>query len=423
MKAKAIYDVVLISAFGRLDPLAIELVQRGMSVSLLDVTKGFRGLSWRDLNGPFPVVNPSPALPSHMDWLAARSSTDLDRGFALWLRTGPLELRGPLGTFYGENNLEVSLLKDYLAGVLQSGKPQSVFNRDYRDLSFKENWLIHLSHALTQRRMSLHSRSASSGHPFPLHQSVQLLRLDDKSIHDLRSAAINAGVDHFESAELSGLHMNLKALDQVEGEKGLKLRGHFFVWGLQQEETYFLNRGLFKDLFKVEQPIFSDWVWRRLELNSKDEHLKAFPDSFLMIQNPEWSWTNENFVLFKKEEEGQWDLWIRAPRVGFDEAGVIQKIDQELQRRVGGFKGGVSAPATPGVFSYGIYEETKLDRLPKTQPKNVLFEGQETSSRLDLASRFEAQVELLSQIESLKQKLDKQMMKKGGVIDQQIHSP
>lgn len=423
MKTKAVYDVVLVSAFGRLDPLAIELVQRGMSVGLVDLTKAFRHLSWRDLNGPFPMVNPSPALPSHLDWLGARSSTELDRGFAMWLRSGPLELRGSLGTFYAEKHLEVALLKDYLARVLQTPKSQTVFNKFYRDLPFKENWLIHLSHALTQRKMTLHCRSANEGQPFPLHQSVQILRLDDRAINDLKSAAINAGVDDFESSALHDVFLDHKQLDQVEIEKGTKLRGHFFVWGLQQEESHYLSPKVFETLFNTQKPVLSDWVWRRLALESNEEIFKAFPESFLMIQNPEWSWSNENFVLFKKDQDGHWDLWMRTPRVGFDGQVVAQKVEDELRLRVGDFKGQVIAPSAPDVFSYSLYETISPSQLPKIRMKNVLFEGSEDRWRLDLAARFENQVGLLAQLETLKQKLDKQMLKRGGVIDQQIHSP
>ncbi|HAG90341.1 MAG TPA: hypothetical protein DCL41_00630, partial [Bdellovibrionales bacterium] len=118
-----------------------------------------------------------------------------------------------------------------------------------------------------------------------------------------------------------------------------------------------------------------------------------------------------------------WDLWMRTPRVGFDGEVVAQKVEDELKLRVGEFKGQVIAPPAPDVFSYSLYETISPSQLPKIRMKNVLFEGSEDRWRLDLAARFENQVGLLSQLETLKQKLDKQMLKRGGVIDQQIHSP
>lgn len=419
---KPLYDVVLVSAFGRLEPLAIELVQRGMDVALLDVTKAFSSLDWRDINGPFPMVTPSPAFPSHMDWLVARSSTELDRGFSLWLRGGPLELRGPMGTFYSDKNLEVGLLRDYLAKRLQS-KSNSIFSKMYRDLEFKENWLIHLSHALTQNQMTLHCRSALQGQAFPLNQSVQLLRLTKESLGELRGAAINSGVDYFDQTELTGIQTNGRYLDEIQADHRLKLRAPFFVWGLNQEESYSLNPALFPQMFNQSKPVLSDWVWRRLELKTSEEIFQAMPDSFLMIQNPEWSWTNENFVLFKKDSDGEWDLWLRTPRDYFDGKVLSDKIKEELFLRLGDFKGEIAVPGMQRVFSFSIYEAVSVSSLPKLNLKNVLFEANESNKRLDLASRFEKQVGLLAELEAWKVKRDKQLQKKGGIIDQKVHSP
>lgn len=423
MRAKAIYDVVLVSAFGRLESLGIELAQRGMEVALLDLTKHFQSLDWRDINGPFPMVSPSPALPSHLDWLVARSSTELTRGFSLWLRNGPLELRGPLGTFYSDKNIEVGLLKDYLARRLQSPKPSGVFQKHYKDLSFQENWLIHLSHALTQNQMTLHCRSAFSGQAFPLNQSVQLLRLSKESLGDLRGAAINAGVDYFEQDEIQALETIGKRIEGFRLDESLALKAHFFVWGLNQEESYGFDSTLFAQMFNKSKPVLSDWVWRRLELETNQDLLQAMPESFLMIQNPDWSWTNENFVLFKKDSPGHWDLWIRTPRDHFDGTALGRKIEEELSSRLGEFKGAIAVPPSSDLFSFSIYENQSLSSLPRLIHKNILFEGDETGRRLDLASRFEKQVNLLSELEVWKQKLEKQMQKTGGVIDSTIHSP
>jgi hypothetical protein len=422
MKAKAIYDVVLVSAFGRLDPLATELAQRGMEVGLLDLTSGFSNLEWRDINGPFPMVTPSPALPSHLDWLVARGSSELDRGFALWMRQGPLELRGSLGPFYSEKNVEVGLLKEYLAKRLQSSSPGRVFGKFYRDHSFQENWLIHLSHGLTQNQMTLHCQSAFGGSPFPLHQSAQLLKLNKESLEELRAAAVNAGVDHFDVKDIQDVVMQEKKLDAIQLES-VSLRAHFFVWGLNQEEFYFLNPEMFSKLFKTKEPVLSDWVWRRLELTTAQELFKAMPDSFLMLQNPEWAWTEENFVLFKRESEKEWDLWLRTPRRQFDGPDLARKITEELTARLGVFEGEVRPLKNPEVFSFSVYENQKVNALPEIRIKNVLFEGREWDQRLDLASRFEKQVALLSDLENRKQKLEKKLQKAGGVIDQTIHAP
>jgi hypothetical protein len=423
MRAKAMYDVLLVSAFGRLEPLAIELAQRGMDVALLDVTKAFSALDWRDINGPFPMVTPNPAFPSHMDWLVARSSTELDRGFSLWLRSGPLELRGPMGTFYSDKHLEVGLLKDYLARRLQTSKPNSVFSKTFKHLNFQENWLIHLSHALTQPQMSLHCSSAQNGEAFPLNQSVQLLRLDQEGLKDLKGASINAGVDYFDHKEIKSIQDDGRDLDSIETDGGLKLRSHFFVWGLSQEESYSLNQALFPEIFDHSSPVLSDWVWRRLELSTTQELFKAMPESFLMIQNPDWSWTNENFVLFKKDREGEWDLWLRTPRDHFDGKALSENIKQELSLRLGSFEGEIKVPHMQRVFSYPVYEDKNPSQLPMTKHKNLLFEAKESDRRLDLASRFEKQVALLAELEARKMKMEKQNQKRGGVIDQKIHSP
>ncbi len=422
MKLKAHYDVVLVSAFGRLEPLAIELSQRGMEVALLDVTKGFESLDFRDVSGPFPMVTPSPSLPAHTEWVTTQAAKELDRGLSVWLRSGPLELRGPLGTFYSDHFLPVGLLKDYLAKRLQGPKGLSGFGRAFRDLSFQENWLIHLSHGVTQVKMTMHCESAHlSPEPFPMNKSAHSIHITKESLNDLKGATINAGVDYVEEIPVD-MDLNGRLIDNFVIPSG-KIRAHFYVWGVPQEESFHFNSKLASRVFAKEKPKLSDWVWRRLVLKTSSELFERMPECFLMIQNPDWSWTNENFVIFRNEIQGEWDLWIRTPRSTEDVSMIAESIKGEIESRIGSDSFEISIPPSNGLFCFPVYEEVSLSSLPKPSHKNLIFEAQEGVGRLDWASRFESQPEVLSKLESWKIKLDKQMLKKGGVIDRSIHAP
>lgn len=413
MNLKPLYDVVLVSAFGRSELLALELAQRGFKVAVLDLTSSFlkRGVDLRDVEGPFPMVTPSPSFPSHMDWMVAHSSGELDRGFSIWLKSGPVELRGPLSNYYSERDAAVSVLKEYLAKKLQSVSSKTLFGKQYGTLPFEENWLIHLAHSLPYSEMLMHRQSGYFGDPFPLNQSSQLLRLNDTSLSDLKASAIHAGVDYLENTTMESLVLEGRELRAIQLEGQKLLRSLFFGWSLSQEETFFLSPSVFKSLYNQEEPTLSDWKWQRIALETNQEHFQAMPDSFLMIENPQWFWSGENFVLFKKVDASQWDLWTRVPRHYPSPDRVVAQIQKYLEQRMGHFEGRLAWADSSKVSFFPIYEKGKRKSVKLPRLKNLVYEGVDAFERLDLSHRFQKQVHSLFIFETFKQRQEKMALK------------
>ncbi|MEN0057436.1 MAG: hypothetical protein AAGB31_01270, partial [Bdellovibrio sp.] len=107
--------VILISAFGRGHWLAAALAQEGIKTTLVDVSSKLGVWPAEDIEGPFGFFRNERISESQLERLYADDPYDeVPNGFSLWLKKGPLEMKGPL-TKYKIDGLELSShVKEFL---------------------------------------------------------------------------------------------------------------------------------------------------------------------------------------------------------------------------------------------------------------------------------------------------------------------
>ena len=93
-------DIVIVSAFGRGHWVAAELVGHGVSVSIVDVSDQLGHWSPEDIEGPFGYFHAANFTLSQKARLDEEDYAELvDDGFVLWLKSGPIDMRGPHSTY------------------------------------------------------------------------------------------------------------------------------------------------------------------------------------------------------------------------------------------------------------------------------------------------------------------------------------
>src|SRR4051794_13320435 len=96
-------DVAIVSAFGRGNWLAAELADLGLKVSLVDVSEALGRWTPEDWEGPFGLLKAEFLKTSQLERLNEEDYFDsVDEGFVVWLKDGPLDLKGPLTAYQME---------------------------------------------------------------------------------------------------------------------------------------------------------------------------------------------------------------------------------------------------------------------------------------------------------------------------------
>ena len=98
---KSSYDVAVVSAFGRGHWLAAELADAGRSVALIDVSAKMGRWAPEDWEGPFGFFRTEKLKASQVERLIEDDYHDtVDEGFVVWLKDGPIDIKGPLSSFW-----------------------------------------------------------------------------------------------------------------------------------------------------------------------------------------------------------------------------------------------------------------------------------------------------------------------------------
>ena len=145
------YEVSVISAFGRGDLLASELKTRGFEVALIDVSQSLGERSIAELEGPFPLVRPSPLLASHLEWLMLRVFPEVGQGLCLWMNQGPVDFRGPLADFYLRKHPAAEFFRKYSIDWLQGGQKRAEILKSLAS-DFSQSWMINFAHSFASHQ-------------------------------------------------------------------------------------------------------------------------------------------------------------------------------------------------------------------------------------------------------------------------------
>ena len=149
-------EVCIVSIFGRGHWLAAELGKKGIPVSLLDVSAQMGHWAPEDWEGPFGFFKTESFTETQMERLFEDESTQmLDQGLSIWLKSGPLEMKGPVA-LHRLAQLGIS------EKVIQYVQGQVILEQ-ISNLDFKNSWLAHLAHGFSSNVSTLLPETYSEG--------------------------------------------------------------------------------------------------------------------------------------------------------------------------------------------------------------------------------------------------------------------
>ncbi len=107
-------DCVIVSAFGRGHALARNLTIAGWSVNLIDTTNALGPWEPEDWDGPWCQLGAEDTATLAAPLVGDENPVPLRNGYSLWLPRGPLEMHGPLASFYQQSFEIPAVVKGYL---------------------------------------------------------------------------------------------------------------------------------------------------------------------------------------------------------------------------------------------------------------------------------------------------------------------
>jgi hypothetical protein len=339
-------DVVIISAFGRGNWLATELVNRGWKTTLIDVSERLGSWSPADIEGPFGLFETSDLLPSQVSRLMDEGEmVNVERGFALWLPEGPLELRSEMTGYQLGRKGVPREVEEYLRAAatperdldrssgVRSWHLAQIFSRfnsqshpairaanksSYNPAfdsahsakrakpllkqSFEANWLLHFSHQFSSVVYRESHNAAEYGTVRPLFAPFKIRLPTEAGFQKGLRKCQAAGVRVRARARIRDLRSEGRFVDAVEVEddrSGVE-KGRSFVWFLSSAETQRLDARVFDTLFPGGA-IQSTWHWSRYRVQLKG---KVFADQLpvwlAMVSDLFLPWTQDNLLILKK---------------------------------------------------------------------------------------------------------------------------
>ena len=392
-------SLIIVSAFGRGHWLAAELAKEGLPVTLLDVTAQLGVWPPEDQEGPFGFFRNDKISESQIERLYSDDAFDENaNGFTLWLKNGPLECKGPMTSFSLEKNGLSGLVKEALAGDLQSTKKA-------QQLNFKQNWLLQFAHQWASTTFMPNALGVKAANPLPLFSSFfnrqstrnglekSLAWLKNKGVQVIKPQAIR-DCSFSSHSMISGLEMAAETQGIFKLER--------LIWTLSSEETYFLNEKLGK-YFYPSGIVESEWSWvrYRVQLQACSER-EQLPKHTLLIDDVESPWTHENMLVVQRTSlADHFDVWMRIPTVQRFNKEYLKERSERMQEKLL-LKMGKSQPevnsfpqeyyynyADLGPSRYPVYKNPPAERVKKSSYKNFHLSGPEVWGQYSWGEYFE----------------------------------
>ncbi len=308
-------QVGIVSVFGRGHWQAAALAQAKIPVTLIEVSSQMGDWSPEDCEGPFGFFEFQ-----DLQWQRLQADEEIQTvagGCTLWLKSGPVEMRGPT-TAYRLQQLQVpDSVSQYIQNPLGS-KAIDIL----KGLSFRETWLAHWAHGFSS---AVDTLSVEAGRemfkrnlflPFHVRQSTS--QGLEKSLRWCESL----GVKVIREAGIVDLGFNEKkslgSLEIQRDKTGL-FRAEQFVFCLTAEESAMLGVKVQTSLFgsQVKEP---EWAWVRyeFEFQGEEEGARASRDQIsahcVVIEDPMLPWSHENMMIMQRRKAAdQFDIWIKIP--------------------------------------------------------------------------------------------------------------
>jgi hypothetical protein len=410
--------ILIISAFGRAHWLAVQLAHKGFSVQLVDVTKQLGPWLPADFEGPFGFFKSAFWAESYLERLKQEGvAKELSNGFTVWLNSGPLELRSPL-TGYRLRALEQSdIIQKYVQnhdGYSDIQKKETAFR--LRSLPFSTKWFAKFAHYFMANNLipvvDCNEDYFIRSHLCPVLDQYFIRSPDQETIEKSLVWCESQGVVVVRNAQIPDVALSGSRIDgfEIQSEKSGFVKSSQYVWGLSSLETQFAFPKVFKKLFtKVIEP---DFLWQRFRITlPASKERDTLPASFLLMDELEFPWTHENFILVRKSDGGEeFDVWALLPYSQRFQKKFLQeyadKIVQKFYQRLILFKPTlVSLPLEAELSSrelggalFPVYSNQSLNSQFTKKFQNLYFDSAEEWPLLSWQGAFLGQNQIIEKI-------------------------
>ena len=239
----------------------------------------------------------------------------LDQGLSIWLKSGPLEMKGPVA-LHRLAQLGIS------EKVIQYVQGQVILEQ-ISNLDFKNSWLAHLAHGFSSNVSTLLPETYSEGRRQNLFASYFHRPATRVGIEKSLQRCQAAGVQEIKNVSITDLSFedkkNMRGLE-IKTDRQEIYRAEQFVWCLSSDETGMLNSKIQKSLFP-KGAVEPEWNWIRYRVKLKPLSPGAeltrheIPGHCLLIEDLLLPWTHENYVvLIQTASADLFDAWIKIPQ-------------------------------------------------------------------------------------------------------------
>ena len=400
-------DILIVALYGRGHWLALECQKRGYNVALLDLTSLMGQWSIEDIEGPFGVFGSKRHTPSQINRLTNEGPLNLnDRGYVVWLKTGPLELKGPLGTFQIQKAQIPDIIIEYLRDNISATKLLD-FLSQIKSLSFQQSWLAHFAHQISSSIFMENTKSLSFGGPLPLMSSFYYRkfykRKDTQTLPNL--------IYPSPLKKHIALYVKKPLLEYVQYQKDKQVKARQVIWMLSSYETHFCF-GESAHLLFPRGVIIPKWYWARYRISfEKSDILECLPDHFVILDDIYLPWMHDNVIIVQKTaDENMIDAWIKLPYAQRFVKDYIknygQCIKKSLQDRIPECnlhiqdwpKELTEIPSHIGPSVFTVYDLKERQHLKNAPLKNIIFEGPEVWTSLGWDGQFHSNKNTLLQL-------------------------
>jgi hypothetical protein len=313
--------VMIVSAFGREHWLAVQLVRKGFSVQLVDVTKQLGQWLPVDYEGPFGFFKSVFWSDSFLDRLKQDgASQELPNGFVLWLKSGPLELRSPLTNYRMRALGQSEIIQKYVQNhdVYSDIQKKETALR-LKALPFLSKWLAKFAHYFMANQLiptvDHNDDFFVRANICPASETYFVRDVTEETLEKSMQWCESQGVAVVRNAQIADVAISGSNIDgfEIQAEKSGFVKANQYVWGLTSLETQFAFSKVFKKLFT--RTIEPELLWQRFRFSiPPSEERDLLPAAFLILDELEFPWTHENFLLIKKGADGEYlDAWVQLP--------------------------------------------------------------------------------------------------------------
>ncbi|MCB9026547.1 MAG: hypothetical protein H6625_09545 [Bdellovibrionaceae bacterium] len=415
-------SVSVFSCFDRGQWLAAALAEKNYEVKLFDVSNNMGRWAPEDWEGPFGLYHLENLTQLQNERITEQDYFEsIDEGMILWLKEGPLELKGPL-TLYNLESLGLKESYEQLLNYYKNGKYDEL-KLYLENHSFEKTWLIYFSLFLAANRYSLTDLfldSKMEALSFSVPYSIR--RATRKGLDKAFQWCESKGVQCFRDVEIKDISFNGRHCEGVEVSSFWSgvVDTDYYVWMLTGEETSRFKESVISKLFPTGV-LQSHWAWIRYRMSIKSkEHYATLPLKFFVIDDIFLPWTHENLCIVQKGvSQGDLDCFVRVPvhhrfQKNYLES-MSNNICKSLLSRIP--VKDIEVLDMPQDYHYTehelgptrfpVYDSEELKKYSHAKFKNLFFSSPEFWSPQDLSRQLKLQEEVLIKIDKLESEKSK----------------